>query len=59
MDDLLEDMGARYAADPEGMQALLAVGAKPFRPELDASAVVSWTIVAHTLMSLDEAVTLR
>jgi len=59
MEQLLTDVGAHYSEGPEDVQALLGVGAQASLPDLDPAEVAAWTLVAHTLMSLDEAVTVR
>jgi hypothetical protein len=59
MEQLLVDMRARYSEGSEDAQALLGVGAQASLPDLDPAEVAAWTLVAHTLMSLDEAVTVR
>jgi hypothetical protein len=59
MEQLLVDVRARYSKGPEDAQALLGVGARASLSDLDPAEVAAWTIVAHTLMSLDEAVTVR
>ena len=59
MEQLLDDVRTRYSEDPEAATALLGVGAQAPLPDLDSTEVAAWTLVAHTLMSLDEALTLR
>jgi hypothetical protein len=50
---------ARFAANPSAADALLTVGERPVDPALDAVDVAAWTVVASTIMNLDEAVHTR
>jgi hypothetical protein len=49
----------RFDADVEAARRLLDVGERPRDPTLDAADVAALTVVANTLLSLDEAVTKR
>ena len=50
---------ARFAGAPDTAVALLATGERPRDPTLDPVEVAAWTMVASTIMNLDEAVTTR
>ncbi len=50
---------ARFAEAPEAATALLATGERPRDPSLDPVDVAAWTVVASTIMNLDEAVHTR
>lgn len=56
---LLQRQRARFADDPDAASRLLAVGEAARDDELDARELASWTIVAHTLLNLDEAIMRR
>ena len=56
---LYETTRARFAAAPDVAVALLATGERPRDPALDPADLAAWTIVASTIMNLDEAVTTR
>ncbi|MEO2163781.1 MAG: DUF1553 domain-containing protein [bacterium] len=59
MEQLLTDVRARYSAGSEAALALLGVGAHAPLPDLVPAEVAAWTLLTHTLMCLDEAVTVR
>jgi hypothetical protein len=46
-----------FTADPAGAESLLKIGSKPRRKELPAPEVAAWTMVANTIMNLDESIT--
>jgi hypothetical protein len=48
---------ARFAAAPDAAAKLLTVGESPRDESLDQAELAAWTIVASTLLNLDEAVT--
>jgi len=48
---------AAYSGDPGAVRALLGVGESAHREGLDPTALAAWTIVAATLLNLDEALT--
>jgi hypothetical protein len=50
---------ARFAAAPDAATALLATGDRVRDPSLDPVDVAAWTVVASTIMNLDEAVHTR
>ena len=54
---IYERQKARFAATPEAAVKLLAVGESLRDESLDQAALAAWTIVASTLLNLDEAVT--
>ena len=55
--ELLEANRAAYRADPQAALKLLQVGEAPRDESLDASELAAWTIVASTILNLDETVT--
>jgi hypothetical protein len=56
---LYEEEHARFRSDPEAPRKLLAIGERARDPKLDAAEIAALTVVANTLMSVDEAVTKR
>jgi hypothetical protein len=54
---LLDRQMSRYRSDPAASAKLLAVGESPRDARYDESEVAAWTIVATTILNLDEAVT--
>ncbi|TWT77046.1 Planctomycete cytochrome C [Posidoniimonas polymericola] len=51
---LYERSHERYAADPEAASELVATGTTPRRAEVNAEVVAAWTLVANTVLNLDE-----
>lgn len=49
----------RFAASPTAARQLLAVGAAKHDPQRDPVELAAWTVVAHTLLNLDEAISKR
>ena len=56
---LYETARAGFAVAPDTAVALLATGERPRDPALAPAELAAWTIVASTIMNLDEAVTTR
>jgi hypothetical protein len=56
---LLRRQRGRFAADPGAAKRLLAVGAAKCDPGCDPNELAAWTVVAQTLLNLDEAITKR
>jgi len=56
---LLQRQRRRFAADPRAAKRLLAVGTATYDPRCDPNELAAWTVVAHTLLNLDEAITKR
>ncbi len=56
---LFDTTRARFAAAPASSVALLGTGAHPRDPALDPTELAAWTVVASTIMNLDEAVFTR
>ncbi|MDX1564456.1 MAG: DUF1553 domain-containing protein, partial [Phycisphaeraceae bacterium] len=54
---VLDDALAHYRADPETAKKLLSFGDSKRDEKLDAAEHAAWTIVASTLMNLDETLT--
>ena len=55
--ELFEANRAAYCDDPQAALKLLQVGESPRDESLDASELAAWTIVASTILNLDETVT--
>jgi hypothetical protein len=56
---LYETTRAGFTAAPDNAVALLATGERPRDPALAPVELAAWTVVASTIMNLDEAVTTR
>ncbi len=54
---LLEDYRREYAVDPEAAKALISQGESPWDPTLEPAELAAWTMVATTLLNLDETLT--
>jgi mono/diheme cytochrome c family protein len=52
-----EKFRAKYTTDPEGVQALLAIGESKPDPALAPAEVAEWTLVASQFLNLDEFLT--
>lgn len=48
---------ARYAADRESANRLIHVGASMPPVDVDIAELAAWTVVANTLLNLDETIT--
>ena len=59
LSDLLHRQRSRFAETPEAAKSLLAVGESAVNRRNDPGELAAWTVVAHTLLNLDEAVTRR
>ncbi len=57
--DIHQDALARFRASKEAARKLLAVGDSPRDPGLDESELAAWTVVASTILNLDETITRR
>jgi hypothetical protein len=55
--ELLADYRREYADDPAGAEALVSIGESPPEKSIPPSELAAWTMVASTLLNLDEAVT--
>ena len=53
----LQEQRTLYQADIESARQLLAVGESTWHTEWDARELAAWTIVASTILNLDEAIT--
>jgi hypothetical protein len=49
----LADLRARYAADPQAAQGVIAVGATPPAMDLPVPELAAWTLLANAVLSLD------
>ncbi len=56
---LLQRQRARFTADPVATTKLLSIGTSPISAEIDRSDLAAWTVVAQTILNLDEAVVRR
>jgi hypothetical protein len=59
LEALLTRQRARFAADPAAARALVAVGHSTAGRGLDPLELATWTVVAQTVLNLDEAVMRR
>jgi len=48
---------AHYDSAPRDAQKLIPVGESPVDPELNPSELAAWTMVASTILNLDETIT--
>jgi hypothetical protein len=56
---LLDQQRSRFTADLDSARKLTRVGASTRGHELDAAELAAWSVTAHALLNLDEAVTRR
>lgn len=56
---LLERQRKRFQSDSGAAHRLLSVGIAPVEPELPPEELAAWSIVAQTILNLDEAITKR
>ena len=54
---LLEENRAKFQADPESAKKYLSVGESLRDESIDAIEHASWTVIAQTILNLDEALT--
>ncbi len=54
---LLDEQRAHFSAAPEAAEKLLRVGERPVAVGLVPSELAAWTVVASTLLNLDETIT--
>ena len=59
LEGLLDRQRDRFVANPAEAKHLLALGASELDESLDSRELAAWTIVAHTVFNLDEAITRR
>ncbi len=52
----VDDLTEMYANDPSAAKALLAVGELPPDPAFDPHELAAWTIIASTVLNLDEVI---
>jgi hypothetical protein len=55
--NLYQTQLAAFRRDRPAADALLAVGESPRRTRLDAAELAAWTMVASTILNLDETIT--
>jgi hypothetical protein len=46
-----------YKQDPAAAQALLAIGATPVQDTIPPAELAAWTMIANTILNLDETIT--
>ena len=51
------DIKAEFQANPKGAESLLEIGSSPRDSSLPVTEVAAWTMVANTILNLDEAIT--
>ncbi|MFT4587945.1 MAG: hypothetical protein ACI8QF_002043 [Limisphaerales bacterium] len=51
------DFKAEFQANPKGAESLLEIGSSPRDSSLPVTEVAAWTMVANTILNLDEAIT--
>jgi hypothetical protein len=54
---ILQEQRAHYRSRPDAAEALLSNGDSPTAPGLDRAELAAWTLVASTLLNLDETIT--
>ncbi|MDA1315538.1 MAG: DUF1553 domain-containing protein [Acidobacteria bacterium] len=54
---LLHQQAEEYRQDPEAADAILSVGEAPYDSALDKQQLAAWTMVASTILNLDETIT--
>jgi hypothetical protein len=52
----LREMQRRYQQDPEAAKQLLAVGTTPAEPDLQASTLAAFTMLASAFLDLDATI---
>jgi len=57
--DLLQDARRDYRQDTAGARQLITQGESPPPPQIDAAELASWTLVATTILNLDETMSQR
>jgi len=55
--DVLKQQLADYQQNKDAAEKLLSIGAFKAKPELDRAELAAWTMVANTLLNLDETIT--
>jgi hypothetical protein len=57
--ELLASARDRFTKETEAAQKLTQVGARPLSPNADIKEVAAWTVVASTILNLDETISKR
>jgi hypothetical protein len=57
--ELLSSARDRFSKEPEAAQKLTQVGTRPLLAGADVKEVAAWTIVASTILNLDETISKR
>ena len=57
LNEILASAKGRYEKDAEAATKLLSVGESPRDEKLKAKELAAWTVVASTLLNLDETLT--
>ena len=55
--DLFQTQLAEYQRDTEAAEKLLSVGEAPHNKELNAAELATWTVIANTILNLNETLT--
>ena len=55
--DLFKQQHADYQKDKDAAEKLLSLGSFKAKPELDHAELAAWTMVANTILNLDETIT--
>lgn len=59
LSEILRDAAKRFSANPKHADALIGVGKTPADATIDPVELASWTMVASTLLNLDETISKR
>jgi hypothetical protein len=59
LEALLQRQRQRFSLSPDAAKSLLVVGESKCDELVESSELAAWTVVAHTLLNLDEAITRR
>ena len=57
-EDLMTFM-EQFQSDPQSANKLLSTGEKPYNKNLDAATLAAYTLVANTILNLDESMTMN
>lgn len=56
---LFTDFRSKFNVDPKAADQLLSIGRSPREPSIDPVELAAWTMIASTLLNLDETITKR
>jgi hypothetical protein len=57
LDSLYKKEASRYAANKTAAEKLVSVGESKPDPKLEPSQLAAWTLVASTILNMDETIT--